>query len=220
MVPAIEPDDAAERQNASGDPLTDRKFTLQLIDAIANHFGPQMIFAAYGHFMLVWAEFEAVIELGIMKQTGMDPIISQVVTSGLAFERRASILRSLLHIRSDPDDPNDVAAKKAISLINSIAQEADRNHLIHGVPIGLQDKGGVRLGFVKRTTDQQFKGKWKEMDAKSFTTLNISIDKKTNELREFLGITDEDQRFFSNIGRILSNKSFRSPQPPPSKDAE
>lgn len=176
------------------------------------------LLAAYGTFMVTWSGFEATLEMGIMKRTKMRPVVSSLVTSGLPFERRASILRSLLS--GDPDKAKIGDYKEAVRLINSITQEAERNHLIHGlVFLGLKDKK-PSLGFVKRITDQEFKGKWKEFTSDSMYKICESISKKTERLQDLLEISPEDAALFSNIGLILSNRLRTSPMPPDDKDSE
>lgn len=174
------------------------------------------VLSAYGIFMLVWGAFEAALELGIMKQTGMNIAISSLVTSGLPFERRASILRSLLSGRADKTVSKE-DGEKAISLINSITNEAERNHLIHG--LAFLGKSGS-IGFVKRITDQKFKGKWKEFTTDSLLDLCTSVTIKTQELHRLLGISERDLQIFSNIGLILAKKLETSPIPPDIKDSE
>ena len=202
--------DMTNSSEAEAQPTLDDTFWGALSEAF--------LLAAYGMFMVTWSGFEAALEMGIMKRTKMDPVISSLVTSGLTFERRASILRSLL--AGDPDKTKSVDYKEAIRLINSITQEAERNHLIHGLVFFSLQGEKPKLGFVKRVTDQRFKGKWKEFTSNSLNDLCRSIATKTARLHALLGISPEDAALFSNIGLVLSSNSRASPMPPDSKDSE
>jgi hypothetical protein len=83
-----------------------------------------LILAAYGLFMVNWSLFETILEFAITKRAGLNAVEGNIVTAGLAFERRASILRGLLAMNNKPEG--------AIKLINEITQEARRNSIIHG----------------------------------------------------------------------------------------
>ena len=48
--------------------------------------------ASLGNFVMTWSNFELIIDVGIKKQLGLDPKRAVIVTSGLGFERKSSIL--------------------------------------------------------------------------------------------------------------------------------
>lgn len=138
---------------------------------------------------------------------------ANVVTSGLAFERRASILRSPLAGTGDGN-------KEAIALINQIAQGAKRNHLVHGmVSIGAKDGHAVLL-FVKRMTDQRFTARVRVHTSESLRAVCKSIALKRARPQDLLGISPEDREAFSNIGLILSSKAFKFPTSPKAESSE
>jgi hypothetical protein len=164
--------------------------------------------AAYGLFMTTWAVLEVVIEVAITKQLGLDGTRGNIVTSGLQFERRASILRSLLALHG-------TTHAQAIKLITQITQDARRNTLTHGLVRVSQET----LDFVKRETVNSLKA-----TKITFTTVDLvahvqKVNGSIMKLQELLGITDADLEEFSIIAENLANKSATSPKPPNSTKA-
>jgi len=165
-----------------------------------------LILAAYGLFMINWSLFESVLEAAIAKRVGLDVVEGNIVTAGLAFERRASILRGLLAMNNKPPG--------AGKLINEITQEARRNSIIHGHVFVEED--GKKIIFVKRSVEQELKANKQEFDHVSMLAHARALREKIQKLQSLLEITEEDLSEFSNIGQSLANKSATSPKPPSS----
>ena len=150
------------------------------------------LYAGYGYFMVSWAQFEAVIEVTIMRETKMEAVPAIIVCSGLAFERKASIARSLLALRGD-------AGKPAIDLINKIVSEAERNALLHS----LADVQPKRLELLRRSTDQKLVVKSKAFDGPGMQAKVSALRARIGELKSVLGISDADLKNYENTTRSL-----------------
>lgn len=166
---------------------------------------------SYGLFLVVWATFEAVLEVATMKLTGMEPAHAVIVSSGLGFERKASITRSLLALEGDKH-------AGSISLINKITQLAERNALVHGqIRIGSQS-----VTFVKRTTDQRLQTSEKRLSATEFAVKVGDLNALVAQLQATLGVTDDEMEAYSKTGLNFLKKpsgSGMQPKRKPSKSA-
>ena len=78
-------------------------------------FTPEHHKAVYGlgMFILAWSVLEAHLEFLIARQLGLSPLDGSLVTAGLQFKARATLLKGLLH--RDP-----VKNDKAITELNAI----------------------------------------------------------------------------------------------------
>lgn len=90
--------------------------------------------SAYGLYMVTWSVFEYILEFVIESQAGLKPIHAAIIATGLGFERKAPIARSLLSL--------DPQYAKAISTINKITQEAGCNSIVHGT-VYVGERGNV-----------------------------------------------------------------------------
>lgn len=161
---------------------------------------------AYGLFLMIWGVFETIIEVAIARQLGIDFLRGNIVTSGLAFERRASVLRSLLALHGERH-------AEPIKLITQIAQEASRNALIHGMVF----VGEKELTFVKRDTSQELRVTEKTFSVEGLLKHVTSIRIKVEQLQPLLSVSDDDLHAFGTAARNLSKRSSTSPHAPASK---
>jgi hypothetical protein len=161
---------------------------------------PDMIatLAGYGLFMVNWSLFEATIEVAIQKRLELHPIEGNIVTGGLAFLSRSSILRSLLAL----DDTDD--AKEASTLINSMVNDANRNAIIHGI---VHVGGDHTLKFVHRKTANKLTAKSVIVDKDSMLSRASTLRKSIEKLQSLLSVSNEELQEFGNIGQLLANKS-------------
>ncbi|WGM37776.1 hypothetical protein [Caulobacter sp. NIBR1757] len=161
------------------------------------------MFLSYGLFLVVWSTFEAVLEVATMKIANMDPVHAVIVSSGLGFERKASIARSLMALDGD-------RYATAISLINQITQTAERNAMVHGqIRIGSES-----IAFVKRTTDQKLQTTVKRLSADEFAIRVATVNVLVANLQANLEITDEELEAYSKTGlNFLKKPSGSGMQP-------
>jgi hypothetical protein len=163
------------------------------IDALVQSTETIQFYAAHGMFMIAWAGFENSIDLIIKRETGMSSIRSLIVVSGLGFERKASIARSLLALRDD---------KPSIAQINKIVQFAARNMLMHGSPEPSRDK----IIFHKAETDQCLKVKERVLTREEALKRLNELIAMINELDRLTGITQEMARRYREMVRNLASK--------------
>jgi hypothetical protein len=167
--------------------------------------------AAYGLFMLNWSLLETVIEVAIMKRLELHPLEGNIVTSGLNFQARSSILRSLLSLDESKE------SKEARQLINTIVTEANRNAIIHGQVFVA---GHHHLRFIHRKTADVISAKCIEVDADSMQKRASILRDNITRLQSLLSVSDELLHGFGNISQRLAIKSATLPQLPNSKNSE
>lgn len=160
---------------------------------------------SYGLFMVTWSVFETILDVTIAREAGLKPPQSIIVTSGLGFERKASIARSLLALHKPQNE-------KAISLINKITQEASRNSLVHGIVF----VGQNAIEFIKCDTDQSLKVKSKKFKDDELASLVASICGMIDQLQIELSVSNEDLAKYGDSLKSLVTKAPTSPKPPSS----
>jgi hypothetical protein len=169
----------------------------------------------YGLFMVTWSHFDTILEIVIAQQTKIEPIHGVIMLSGLGFERKASIARSLLALRGD-------TYKAAISLINAMIAEASRNALIHGQVLAYKEKDGteqdhmIGLRFIKRDTDQVLKVTYRDHFGEDMVSKSQKLVNQCVELKNLFGITLDQVSEWINTSANLASKAGTSPKPPSS----
>lgn len=159
------------------------------------------LMATYGTFMVLWGVFESVLELAIERETSIKPLHSIIILSGLGFERKAAIARSLLAL-----NPTKASA---IPIINKITKEAGRNAIVHGQ----LHVGHKHLEFVKHRTDQTLKTSVVSFTAPQFIELVKKVSALLGDLQDALDIQDDDLITHSNSTKNLWDKAAPSSNP-------
>ncbi len=162
------------------------------------------IYLSLGSFLVVWSRFEGMLEVLIMRETRMDDAHAVIVCSGLGFERKASIVRSLLSLHGEKFKP-------AITLINKIVADAERNAIVHGLVDQSQPKC---LGFTKRSTDQKLTVKTQMFDTLAMNAKSNTLLAQLNKLGAMLGIQQADVVAYEKMTRNLASNPAASPNPP------
>jgi hypothetical protein len=154
-----------------------------------------MLAAALGHFVMAWSSVEAVIEVAIKKQLRLKPLESSVVTAGLQFKARCSILMSLLN--REPEKYADaIAALKAMKNIQ------DRNDILHSVIGGSK----TVIWFNRRRTDDTFKSKIEKYDCMRLWNAALQCGDLSTALMKALKITKRDYLAFFHTAHNAANK--------------
>lgn len=149
-----------------------------------------------GNFIVVWSVFDTTIDAAITKQLNLDPTRGAIVTSGLGFERKLSILRSLLHLR-DPEFTD------AVTKLDEIVSCARRNVLLHGhVWIGASN-----IEFIKVDTDHKVKARKAAYDPLRFAAVLTQICNAIDEVQILLGVSEDERMAICNVGKSLASKS-------------
>jgi hypothetical protein len=164
-----------------------------------------LVAEAYGLFFIFWQHFDETLEYIIYKEAKLTRTHAAIIVSGLGFERKASIARSLLALNNDKH-------KQIIAIINRIINNAERNMLVHGV-LKLE---GNDARFIKRTTDNSIKMKAKHLDRIELMRKVVSIMNDIDMLHKTYGITPEHAKSWERTTDKLLSRFSTSPKPPSS----
>jgi hypothetical protein len=141
-----------------------------------------------GQFVMAWSLIEANIEIGIGKELGTAPLETSIVTAGLMFRARSSILMSLLN-----RDPTKNA--EPLRLLKEIVNLEDRNDFMHSVIGGSADL----LWFNRRKTKERFTSKIENYPIVRMTSTLLHCTELSVKLGKALHITKEDYlKFFQD----------------------
>jgi hypothetical protein len=148
-----------------------------------------------GQFIMAWALIEGVIEIGIGKQLGTRPLETSIVTAGLMFKARSSILMSLLNRHPQEN-------VQALKLLKEIRKLEDRNDIMHGVIGGTQD----HIWFNRRTTNEKFNSKIEKYDATRLSSTVLRYAHLSSQLMSALSIEIDDYlEFFQDFHNSTSS---------------
>jgi hypothetical protein len=150
-----------------------------------------------GQFVMAWSLIETTIEIGIGKELGTAPLETSIVTAGLMFKARASILMSLLNRDSTKN-------ADALSLLKEIRNLEDRNDFMHSVIGGSADL----LWFNRRKTNEKFTSKIENYPIVRMNTALLHCTELSVKLGKALKITKEDYlKFFQESHNAANNIS-------------
>jgi hypothetical protein len=151
---------------------------------------------ALGQFIMAWSLVESTIEVAICKQLGLAPLESSIITAGLMFKARATILQSLLK-RS----PRKNA--KAIEIIQEIQDVDDRNDILHSIIGGSKNT----IWFNRRKTQRKFSSKIEFYDRERLLLACLKCSDLAGQLQQALEITNEDYLTFFQESHNAANSS-------------
>jgi hypothetical protein len=157
-----------------------------------------------GAFVILWSVFEAVLEIGIMRELKLSPVKSAIVTCEMGTKARSGCLRSLISL--------DRPKHEALGLILRIINEGERNTIHHGM---IQVRPAP-IKFIKRTAGGSYKETITSFSSQKMQSHINKLSGLINSLQSSLGITDNDLNTFLEESRPTSNSSM-SPKPPSSK---
>jgi len=153
------------------------------------------VLAALGAFVIGWSGLETVVEAGIYKQTGLPPLESSIITGGLAFKSRSSILSSLLH-------RNPEGNAQAIAILKQIQNISDRNDILHGVTGGNKNQ----VWFNRRRTDVKFSSKFEHYNRERLYLLALKCGDLATQLLAELDISPDEYVRFLQESHNAANK--------------
>lgn len=149
-----------------------------------------------GHFVMAWSLIEATIEVGIGKQLGTKPLESSIVTAGLMFQTRASILMSLLN--REP-----IKNAKAIKILKEIEDVEDRNDIMHSVIGG----SATQIWFNRRKAKRKFTSKIETYNQVRINSTVLAVSELAGRLMTALGISRDDYLAFFQESHNAANKA-------------
>ncbi len=135
---------------------------------------------ALGAFIVLWAVFECVLEIGIMKELNINAQKAAVITCDMHTKARADCLRALISLHT----PNH----KALSLIIKIQDEGKRNTIHHGLILVRP----LPIKFVKRSAGGKYKQTITSFGSQEMQRHINKIANLIDELKAALSIRDED----------------------------
>ena len=153
------------------------------------------LLAALGSFVLGWSAVESTIEAGIHKQTGLQPLESSIITAGLMFKSRSSILSSLLHRNPEKN-------AKAIVLLKRIGNISDRNDILHGITGGSKNQ----IWFNRRKTATKFSSKFEHYNQMRLLSLALECGDLSTQLLVALDISTDEYLKFLQDSHNAANK--------------
>lgn len=160
---------------------------------------------ALGFFVVGWSILEAVLEVAIAKQLKLSAVDGSIVTAGLQFKARATMLMGLL-------SRNPAKNADAIATLKTIMNRGDRNDLIHSV-IGWD---GDHLVFNRRKSDGALKVKRIYYGREELMKLCLEFSGLAEDLKSQLGISDRQHVTFLQRAHNAAAKAGKSPSPPKS----
>jgi hypothetical protein len=158
--------------------------------------------ATLGNFTVTWSILDLILDATIMRQLKINATRAAIVTSGLGFERKLSIVRCLLNLHGSK-------YSSALAKIATIQQIAHRNVLMHGHVHPTKNA----LRFVKVDTDHKMKARSVSLERDKFGKVVAEISRLMAEFQSEVGVTEAALTALSNIGKKLLNKTTGSPKP-------
>jgi hypothetical protein len=153
-----------------------------------------------GHFVMAWSLVEAAIEIGIGRQLGTKPLETSIVTAGLMFRARSTILMSLLN--REPIKNSD-----AIRILKEVEGIEDRNDIMHSVIGG----NANQIWFNRRKTKNRFTSKIERYNQVRLNSTVLAIADLSGKLMSALGISRADYLDFFQQSHNAANNSPVSP---------
>ena len=150
-----------------------------------------------GHFVMAWSLIEAAIEIGIGKQLGTKPLETSIVTAGLMFRARASILMSLLNRDKSKNS-------EAIRLLKEVEGIEDRNDIMHSVIGG----NANQIWFNRRKTKNRFTSKIERYNQVRLNSTVLNIADLSGKLMTALEISRTDYLDFFQQSHNAANNSL------------
>lgn len=151
--------------------------------------------AALGQFVQAWSLIESTMEVAIGKQLALPPLESSMITAGLQFRGKATLLLSLL----ERDRKKNRAIIEAVKDSMNIT---DRNDIFHSVP----GRNQTNLWFNRRKTDATFSSKIVPYDADKLLRLSIRCAELCERITTNLGISQADYDSFFQEAHNKANK--------------
>lgn len=155
---------------------------------------------ALGHFLIAWSTIEATLEVCIAKQLRLKPLEGSIITAGLMFQARASILLSLLN--RAPQQNTD-----AIRIVKEIQNIQDRNDILHSVIGGNRQQ----IWFNRRRTKEKFSSKIEVYHAPRLAMAALRCAELSSALMASLGVNKRYYLRFFQHSHTAANKDRVSP---------
>jgi len=167
----------------------------------------QRFLALLGYFHVIWASLDLLLCYGIGAVLKIEAEECHVLTAGMEFGRKITVLRNIIHRSTHPK------RKELIGLLGKIQNESKRNVFAHSFV--LYDE--QTLTFIDRTRGGDYQVKLHRFTVDEFAEHVISFGEAVEGLTEILCPDYENYRRFALAAFSAETKPTKSPVPPSSK---
>jgi hypothetical protein len=164
-----------------------------------NHF-----LTSYGAFYAMWATIELILSYGITKYLNISEEDGHIVTSGMEFGRKITLLRNLVYKSKNPNK------KKLISVLSKIQNESKRNVFAHSFVTSTEPT----VTFVERSRGGDYKVTRHPYTDKEFFARATNVSESAAQLEQLLEMKQEDHMRFMKAAFSAETSSLKSPEPP------
>lgn len=152
-----------------------------------------------GAFVVSWSVYDAVLEVGIIRELGVETLKGSIVTCQISTAHRAGILSALLKLR-DEKHP-------AVNAIKDLTDMANRNAIHHS----LMEVAPEPVTILRRRLDNgNYKTHRMDFTDGALKAHVLDTNRRIAELQSLLGISDTDISAFA-YGSMLDSKPRQSP---------
>lgn len=160
-----------------------------------------------GYFHAMWATLDLALCYGIGKFLGLKAEECHVLTSGMEFGRKLTLLRNLVY-RSD-----HLHKTKIMALLGKIQNESKRNVFAHSFIISDQKT----VTFIERSRGGDYKVTRHNFTLKEFYAHVESLGTHAEELTHLIVPSYDEFQRFAEAALNAETKVTKSPVPPNSK---
>jgi hypothetical protein len=162
--------------------------------------------AFFGMFHAMWAGVELGLCYGIAKFLKIPPEEAHVLTSGMEFGRKITLLRNVVYRSDDPDKG------KITGLLGKIQNESKRNVFAHSFIFS----DAKSVTFIERSRGGDYKVMRHEFTLEDFVDHVENFGIAADQLTKLLGATNDELQRFAEAAFNAETKPTKSPVPPTS----
>lgn len=162
---------------------------------------------ALGAFYLVWSALELCLCYGIGKFLKIPDEDALILTSGMEFGRKITVLRNLIYRSGHPQKST------ILGLLGKIQNESKRNIFAHS----FLTANDTVITFIERTRGGDYKVIRHEFTVKEFVDHVTEFGDVATALEKAIGVTMEEYQRFADAALSADTKATKSPVPPSSK---
>jgi len=170
--------------------IEDKQTLQRLKDALQLGVAGIAWVGAYSTFLLVWAGFELLIEILIMRALRLTPQETSILCGSLNFGAKVNIAYSLL--------ARDEANAEGLSLLKKAHNVADRNSFAHGFLFSDRVEDGNYLvpKLVKRDIKDKYRVIAKPLGADEILKHSSDFMQRVNDALTHFKVTPEDMQAY------------------------
>ena len=160
----------------------------------------------FGMFHGMWASMELMLCYGITKFLNIPAQEGHVLTSGMEFGRKITLLRNLVYRSNDPNK------RKIMALLGKIQNESKRNVFAHS----FITSDATSLTFIERSRGGDYKVIRHQYTLREFVGHVDNFVSAAAELEKLVGVTPTELHRFADAAFSAEISATKSPVPPSS----